>query len=271
MLYTEMDQVNYSFQYAIHPVTPKIDLPMEKDHIMLIFSPENNIHLCLLEIDSVPINISNGHCLAFLAPHDQCMISLIPHTSNPIVTCILVFHKRQIPHTVLEQFSKEGEKGRPIVTFNNSRIEFLLNELTSLENSHNCKFKMYSILLELVSLQLERVSNEGTNISGQVHYDKILYAKRLIEENLSHTYTIPELAKFAGTNEQYLKKYFKLYLGTTISHYTLEVKMDFAKHMLMTGKHRIADIARMIGYKHSTHFTTAFKRHFGFIPNSIRY
>lgn len=88
---------------------------------------------------------------------------------------------------------------------------------------------------------------------------------------MAKNYTIHELAKAVGTNEQYLKKYFKQYIGKTVQTYMKEIKMEHAKNLIMTGEHRISDVARMTGYKHSTHFTTAFKKFFGFIPNASRY
>ena len=103
------------------------------------------------------------------------------------------------------------------------------------------------------------------------HYDKIMLAKKIIDTDLSRNYTIHELAKTVGTNEQYLKKYFKQYFGKTVMSYITEAKMEHAKNLIMTGEYRVSDVARMTGYKHSTHFSSAFKKFFGFIPNSLRY
>ena len=54
-------------------------------------------------------------------------------------------------------------------------------------------------------------------------------------------------------------------------NYAIEKKMAYAKELILTGNYLVSDVARMTGYKHATHFTTAFKKHFGFIPNSLRY
>src|SRR5690606_12621322 len=122
--------------------------------------------------------------------------------------------------------------------------------------------------------QIETLAVENENqqvIVIKNHYEKILLAKQIIEEDLSKNHSIPELAKLVGTNVQYLKKYFKLYFGKTVMNYITEKKMEHAKELILTGNHLVSDVARMTGYKHSTHFTTAFKKHFGFIPNSLKY
>ncbi|MGH2622399.1 MAG: helix-turn-helix domain-containing protein, partial [Sphingobacterium sp.] len=112
-----------------------------------------------------------------------------------------------------------------------------------------------------------------TNISEikKNHYEKIQLVKNLIDADFSQNHTIAELAKKAGTNEQYLKKYFKLCFGKTVMNYITQIKMEQAKKLILERNYRIADIAIMIGYKHATHFTNAFKKHFGIIPNSLRY
>lgn len=124
-------------------------------------------------------------------------------------------------------------------------------------------------IFELLHHQLmDNLQEETHQLS--VHYDKVKLAKSIIHEDLSRKITIPELAKIVGTNEQYLKKYFKVYYGKTIASYTTEVKMEYARMLLAGGKHLIVDVSRMTGYKHSTHFTTTFKKYYGFKPTQLK-
>jgi len=46
--------------------------------------------------------------------------------------------------------------------------------------------------------------------------------------------------------------------------------MEYAKSLLVENDLSIAEIADKTGYKHATHFTTAFKKYFGFLPNKIK-
>lgn len=128
------------------------------------------------------------------------------------------------------------------------------------------------ILLKISLLQIQSLIHPENPKGGlnNIHHDKIILAKEIIEQDLSKNYTIPELAKLIGTNVQYLKKHFKQHFNQTILSYSTERKMVYAKELILTGNYRVADVARMTGYKHSTHFTTAFKRYYGFIPNSLR-
>lgn len=136
------------------------------------------------------------------------------------------------------------------------------------------KIQQKSKVLEIFLKQLAFISNpKGEDLINlrQEEIRKAEKAKELIDENISNTYTISELSRIIGTNEQYLKQHFKHQFGMTIRTYILKNKMNHAKELLITGDLKVAVIANRIGYKHATHFTTAFKRYFGFLPNSIRF
>lgn len=131
-----------------------------------------------------------------------------------------------------------------------------------------------SKVLEIFFKQLAFISSLQEKDTGNLRLEemkKVEKAKKLIDENISNTYTITELSRIIGTNEQYLKQHFKQQYGMTIRTYILKNKMNHAKELLIKGDHKVAVIANKIGYKHATHFTTAFKRYFGFLPNSIKF
>lgn len=58
--------------------------------------------------------------------------------------------------------------------------------------------------------------------------------------------------------------------GTTVYGYLHQLRMDTAKSLLLYQRNSIADIARQLGYKHTSHFRTVFKRHFGVSPGKKR-
>ncbi|MCA5006792.1 AraC family transcriptional regulator [Sphingobacterium bovistauri] len=163
-----------------------------------------------------------------------------------------------------------------LLTSSDNRMQLLQSQLIELYQQPSLlnKLKIQSNLIEIIAHQIDGLMVENDKqqvIVVKNHYDKIMFAKKLIDNDVSKNFTIPELAKEVGTNEQYLKKYFKEYFGKTVSTYITERKMNYAKELIVSGDYRVADVARMTGYKHSTHFTTAFKKYFGFIPNSLRY
>ena len=193
---------------------------------------------------------------------NRILLMLIPSDK------LLAFHDKYI--------TDKNRFQHGLLTKADARIGLSLQQIFDLyeADSYINQLKIQSLLLEIIIHQVESLYVENENkeiIVNKNHYDKIQMAKKLIDEDLSKNHTISDLAKSVGTNEQYLKKHFKQFYGKTIMNYITEMKMEHAKKLILMGKYRISDVARMTGYKHSTHFTTAFKKYFGIIPNSLRY
>ena len=186
-----------------------------------------------------------------------------------------------ISNEILDDFKVKFEQNNRrfsngFLTKSDNRIRLLVSQLIAYVHHDNYlnRLRIKALLIEILVHQIEGFYAENEKheiIPNKNHYDKIVLARNLIHRDLSKNYTIPELAKYVGTNEQYLKKHFKQYFGKTVMNYITEKKMEHAKELILTGDYRISDVAQMTGYKHSTHFTSAFKKYFGFIPNSLRY
>lgn len=186
-----------------------------------------------------------------------------------------------IPEAYLKDFDLQFQENSSrfhngLLSISDNRIQLLQKQLIELHNTPSLlhQLKIQAALVGIIANQIESLlvqSESKQDVSLKSHYDKIMLAKKLIDTDVSQNFTIADLAKAVGTNEQYLKKYFKRYLGKTVMSYITDRKMNFAKELIMSGDYRVVDVARMTGYKHATHFTTAFKKYFGFIPNSLRY
>lgn len=94
--------------------------------------------------------------------------------------------------------------------------------------------------------------------------------KKVIDSQLHIHYSINELAKIAGLNTSYLKKYFKEVFEETIFEYASHKRINYAKELLLTSSEPIASIAEKIGYQQPAHFSHAFKNTTGFTPNQYR-
>lgn len=130
-------------------------------------------------------------------------------------------------------------------------------------------------LMELLALQLDQQRQQTTTPSAPVVPDamqvKMQQVRDLLLSNLSTPPSLRELARQVGTNEFSLKQQFKATFNTTVFNYLQQARMEKARQLLTAGELKIADVAHALGYKHATHFTAAFKKHVGFLPNKIRF
>lgn len=93
----------------------------------------------------------------------------------------------------------------------------------------------------------------------------------MIGKELSKNFSIQELADHAGMNRTKLQAGFKQVYKKTINSFTQDLKMERAK-VLLTGTQGfgLKEIAGMLGYRYTNHFSAAFKKKFGISPSTFK-
>ena len=130
-------------------------------------------------------------------------------------------------------------------------------------------------VLELLAVLLSHyenydLENPDTAIElRKTDIDKMQLAREILHENITNPCSLIDLAHQVGTNENYLKKHFKQVFGNTVYGYIHELRMQQAKQLLVGGEKSINEIGRICGYKHTYHFIAAFKKYFGYVPNTL--
>ncbi len=99
--------------------------------------------------------------------------------------------------------------------------------------------------------------------------DKLHAARALLLQDVSQAPTLPQLAALAGLNECKLKQGFRQLFGDTVYGCLLHCKLEKARACLLQGDLTVAEVAELVGYRHASHFTTAFKKKYGVLPKSI--
>lgn len=186
--------------------------------------------------------------------------------------------KRFLPNEKLfYNFRNCIEKGKS-GTFSSNNYCINIQMYTIIEEIIECKKiglykKMFleSKIIELLLLQLEQFTDQG-NYSFSLKkrdIDKIYAVREIIMKNLNKNISLIELAHLVGTNEFMLKKGFKELFGTTVFKFWNDAKMEQAISMLIQENMNIKEISYFMGYKNQRHFTSAFKRKFGFPPSHL--
>lgn len=252
-----------SMDYLLIGKSEKIRLEIPCNGYLNILPYQMQADLWYL-VDEETFNVEKSqNILQQVQKGQKLYIPEIHHDSRYVVVFIA-------QHTVVDMSLKINQK--PLVTTESSRITLLKKRVVELQASSflSKNIRIQSLLLDLLAFQLELIASKTDIPLHNNLLEKVTQAQILIEHDLTKSYTISELAKAVGTNEQYLKIYFKRHLGKTIMNYILEVKMLYAKKLILTGDCRIADVAQMTGYKHATHFSMSFKKYFGVLPTALR-
>jgi len=95
-------------------------------------------------------------------------------------------------------------------------------------------------------------------------------AKRILVNNLESSPTVEQLSRLVGINRTKLKAGFRGLFGETIQTYRTRVRLAEARRLIEETELPMAEIGRMIGFRHAANFTQAIKRHFGMRPLELR-
>lgn len=179
--------------------------------------------------------------------------------------------KKQIQKKETGMMSDKG--GYPITSKMYMVIQQIMN--CNLKSTFR-KLFIESKILELLMLQMEQIQSYKTPFKKNEKItassiDKMYYAKELISQKIDNPLSLSELSTILNTNECTLKKDFKATFNTTVFGYIKELKMKKAKSILLDSNYTISEVSDMIGYKNPQHFTTAFKKYYGFVPSKLRF
>ncbi|MGS4344403.1 helix-turn-helix transcriptional regulator [Myroides odoratus] len=94
--------------------------------------------------------------------------------------------------------------------------------------------------------------------------------KQYITTHYQEDFTLQALAHRVGINQTKLKTGFKALFGTTTFKYIHDLRMQKALELIHSQAYTIYEIAEFVGYKHSHHFTAAFKKYYGQLPTQVK-
>lgn len=88
----------------------------------------------------------------------------------------------------------------------------------------------------------------------------VTQALRFIDQHLYAKLSVRMIAEFAGVSERHLGQVFKSEVGTTLSVYIADQKIEAAKHLLRDGRYSVAEIADTLGYANPSYFCQLFRK-----------
>jgi AraC family transcriptional regulator len=114
-----------------------------------------------------------------------------------------------------------------------------------------------------------RLPPEKRYVSGLTNR-KLALVLDLIESDLSEDLSLNILAKTAGLSEYHFLRMFKQSTGYTPHQYVIYQRIERAKELLKKTEMSITEIAYLLGFSSSAHFTHHFHRKTGMTPSELR-
>ena len=102
-------------------------------------------------------------------------------------------------------------------------------------------------------------------------YRIVQKANGYVKENFSDVgLSVSDIAEYVGLSKNYFLTCYKEYTENSIWDYVTEVRIEAAKHYLISGQEKIGAVARMVGYESEYHFSRKFKEWTGVSPKEYR-
>lgn len=148
--------------------------------------------------------------------------------------------------------------------YNAESIPFDSNQdIIAFINQQNYLYEITDYFAE----QFDEVMNSLGNSSRDSVLDDILY---YIEHNYPSNLKLEGIAALFGYNSSYLGKIFNKTVGESFNSYVDQVRIKHAIELLVENKHKVYEIAEMVGYKNVDYFHKKFKKYVGESPAEYR-
>lgn len=81
---------------------------------------------------------------------------------------------------------------------------------------------------------------------------------------------ISHLAQMCAVSETYFRKLFKKLNGVSPQQYIINLKLEFAFHLLGSNLYSVSEVSQKSGFQDTKYFSRAFKQHFGYSPKEVQ-
>jgi AraC family transcriptional regulator len=123
-----------------------------------------------------------------------------------------------------------------------------------------------SLLLEILAFAMR----DGLGSARPAVPSWLEVARDLLEERFSHPLSLSGIAAEVGVHPAHLARMFRRHYRCTAGEFVRRVRLERSARDVVGSDRPLADIALANGFFDQSHFTRAFKLHFGRTPSSVR-
>jgi AraC-like DNA-binding protein len=126
-------------------------------------------------------------------------------------------------------------------------------------------------LQQLIALQFAMMgAQQETKPINQRDQESFYGIKDYLRATFLEDHSLLSLSRRFGINQNKLKTGFRELFGTPVISYLYDLRMDYARMLLLDKSMNVNEVAPVVGYRNANHFSTAFKRKFGINPSRLK-
>lgn len=222
--------------------------------------------------------IHKGQSGFFSFPEQEGYVECI--TTQPLLRVNIFLS----PELLLQLTGMEPEQMPSILTNNEQSPVRIAHETTphmqtALNQIIHCTYQgltkqlyIESKILELIAYKVAQLEFDPEHTVSKRkltsdEIERIRYAASLLTHDLEHPPNIADLSHHVGMCRSKLYACFREVFGITPFGYLQQKRMETAGNLLKSGEVNVTQAAYTVGYSSLSHFTKAFKQHFGVTPS----
>ena len=145
-------------------------------------------------------------------------------------------------------------------------LQYIQSELFNKEIGYATRAnQLIDELFITITRQLTKQSNPARDFPKT-----FMQLEQTLRQNLSHQWTVEEMAAVVGMGTTLFNEKVKTYSGFSPINYLINIRISEAIKLLKKKNISLTDIALDIGFYSSQHFSTTFKKLTGYTPSEFR-
>jgi AraC-like DNA-binding protein len=129
------------------------------------------------------------------------------------------------------------------------------------KTEHRISVYLHMLLGELIEATMENYTVSNASITQAIQY---------MNEHLHEAFSLDELAQYVNLSKYYFIRCFRQVTGLTPHQYFINLRIQYAKQLLITTNSSIEQIAERLGFSSSSNFIRTFKQQTGATPREFR-
>ncbi|MBO9464878.1 GlxA family transcriptional regulator [Tropicibacter sp. R15_0] len=117
--------------------------------------------------------------------------------------------------------------------------------------------------------QVQQVASAEASARSRVKNPAVLTALEMMEGNLEHPITPPQIAQEIGVSTRQLERLFNKYLGQSPKRYYMHLRLRRAYFLLTQTNMPVIEVALACGFQSAGHFAKCFRAEFGQTPTEL--
>lgn len=129
----------------------------------------------------------------------------------------------------------------------------------------------YQILIKEILIYLDHQEDENNRkLLRASEVEQIKNAVSYIEDNITETPGVEEIAIEVGLNMNKLQYGFKMLYDTTVNKFVHKTRLDIARKLLIHTDYNVSEVANRVGLFNKSYFSKVFKEFYHITPSEFK-